>query len=362
MEEAAAVGNLDAVERLLPSLLLSLDPTIPLHERAAPGASTVLDRSIRSAAANGYSDITRFFIAKGAVIDDGLICAVLNSGSIEQCKILLNHGWHVNRSYISASGDFHFWTPLRAALGNPSLCLWYVSLPDSGWCRRQFIEYKGYSRTAPTPIFQKTVSRQSVRIDPSRRSQSTGTTPIIPRDLTSATMVAVRLHSPEVVKLLIDYGADPKTQMLLHATASASSRAIAEMYPDREDPDRIGVMQILLDHGADVNEMEPDPKARPRDDLRRRRTIDTGTPLHYAIAADNAIAVSFLLAHGADPKIPSWSGHTALQAAEVLDLRYIAHMVSFGLSLRDLCTHLFLVGSVLAVHIPNLFVSNPGVL
>ncbi|KAI1264267.1 ankyrin repeat-containing domain protein [Xylariaceae sp. FL1019] len=281
MEEAAAVGNLDAVERLLPSLLLSLDPALPLHERAAPGASTVLDRSIRSAAANGYSEITRFFINQGAVIDDGLVCAVLNSGSIEQCKILLNHGWDVNRSYI-ASGDWHFWTPLRAALGNPSLCSWLL---ENG-------------------------------ADPNLSEN--GFTPI---------MVAVRLHSPEVVKLLIDYGADPKTQMLLHSTASASSRAIAEMNPDREDRDRLGVMKLLLDHGANINEMEPDPKARPRDDLRRKRSIDTGTPLHYAIAADNAIAVSFLLAHGADPSIPSWSGHTALQAAEVLDLRYIAHIL-----------------------------------
>ena len=68
MEEAAAVGNLDAVRAALPSLLLSHDPTVPLHERAAPGASTILDRSIRAAAHHGWSDITRFFIDQGAVI------------------------------------------------------------------------------------------------------------------------------------------------------------------------------------------------------------------------------------------------------------------------------------------------------
>ncbi|KAI1323317.1 ankyrin repeat-containing domain protein [Xylariaceae sp. FL0255] len=282
MEEAAAIGNLEAVERLLPSLLLSHDNTIPLHERAAPGASTVLDRAIRSAAAHGYYDVTRFFIAKGAVIDDGLVCAVLNSGSVEQCDLLLNHGWDVNRSYISASGDWHFWTPLRAALGNPPLCQWLL---ENG-------------------------------ADPNLSEY--GFTPI---------MVAVRLHSPEVVRLLIQYGSDPCTQMLLHSAASASSRAMIERYPDREDPDRIQIIKILLDHGADVNEMEPDPKARPRDDTRRRRTVDTGTPLHYAIAAGNAITVSFLLAHGADPTLPSWSGHNALQAAEVQDQRYIAKLL-----------------------------------
>ncbi|GAW18162.1 hypothetical protein EKO27_g5822 [Xylaria grammica] len=282
MEEAAAVGNLDAVESILPSLLLSHDQTVPLHERAAPGASTILDRSIRTAAAHGWSDVTRFFISQGAVIDDALVCAVITSGSVEQCDILLKHGWDVNRSYISASGDWHFWTPLRAALGDPPLCRWLL---EHG-------------------------------ADPNLTEY--GFTPI---------MVAVRLHSPEVVKLLIEYGADPKTPMLLHSTASASSRAINEAYPNREDADRIGVMKILLEHGADVNEMEPDPKSRPRDDTRRRRTVDTGTPLHYAVAAGNPVTVSFLLAHGANTKLPSWSGHTPLQAAEVLEMKYITQIL-----------------------------------
>jgi ankyrin repeat protein len=140
-------------------------------------------------------------------------------------------------------------------------------------------------------------------------------------------MVAVRYHSPEVVRLLIDYGADPKTPMLLHSTASAASRDMRQSHPHREDPDRIEVMQILLDCGADVNEMEPDPKSRPRDDTRRRRTVDTGTPLHYAVAAGNPVTVSFLLAHGANTQLPSWSGHTPLQAAEVLEQKYITRIL-----------------------------------
>ncbi|GAP86024.1 putative ankyrin repeat protein [Rosellinia necatrix] len=282
MEEAAAVGNLQAVEGILPSLLISYDLTVPLHERAAPGASYILDRSIRAAAAHGWTDVTRFFISQGAVIDDALVCAVINSGSIEQCELLLRHGWDVNCSYISASGDWHFWTPLRASLGDLQLCRWLL---EHG-------------------------------ADPNLSEY--GFTPI---------MVAVRYHSPKVVKLLVEHGADPKTPMLLHSTASASKKAIHEAYPNREDPDRIGVMKLLLDNGADVNEMEPDPKSRPRDDARRRRAPDTGTPLHYAVAAGNAVTVSFLLAHGANTKLPSWSGHTPLQTAEILEMRYIKQIL-----------------------------------
>ncbi|KAI1345273.1 ankyrin repeat-containing domain protein [Xylariaceae sp. FL0016] len=282
MEEAAAIGNLEAVEKILPSLVLSSDPKTSLNERAVTGASGVIDRSIRAAAANGHLGVTRFFIIKGAVIDDGLISAVLESGSVELCDLLKEHGWDVNQSYISAQGDWRFWTPLRAALAHPPVCRWLLQ----NGADPNYVEY--------------------------------GFTPI---------MVAVRLHSPEVVRILIEYGADPRTQMLLHSTASAANPAMAESYPDRGDQDRIGVLKILLDHGADINEMEPDPKARARDDARRKRTMDTGTPLHYAVAAGNAITVSFLLAHGADPKLPSWSGHTPLQAAEALEHKFVANIL-----------------------------------
>ncbi|KAI0596400.1 ankyrin repeat-containing domain protein [Biscogniauxia sp. FL1348] len=282
MEEAAAAGNLEAVEKILPSILLSHDEKVPLNERVARGANAVIDRSIRVAAENGRVNVVRFFLDQGAVVDDGLVSAVLASGSPELCELLHDHGWDVNRSYITSSGDWHFWTPLRAALGSPSVCRWLL---EHG-------------------------------ADPNLSEY--GFTPI---------MVAVRLHSPEVVRLLIEHGADPRTQMLLHATASASSTEMAQLHPNRGDQDRLEVLRILLEHGADVNEMEPDPKSRPRDDSRRRRTMDTGTPLHYAVAAGNAIVVSFLLAHGADPKLPSWSGHTPLQVAEALKKKYIADIL-----------------------------------
>ncbi|KAJ0125453.1 ankyrin repeat-containing domain protein [Diaporthe amygdali] len=43
-------------------------------------------------------------------------------------------------------------------------------------------------------------------------------------------------------------------------------------------PSRVEILKILLDHGADANEMEVDPKA-----LGRPRASYTGTPLHRAV-------------------------------------------------------------------------------
>jgi ankyrin repeat protein len=128
--------------------------------------------------------------------------------------------------------------------------------------------------------------------------------------------VAARRHSPAVVHLLLQHGANPRTERLLHSAAAASDPSFVEAYPERPDPDRVEVLGILLEAGADVNDMEPDPKGRPLGGaLSRRRTMESGTPLHAAVGVENLCTVRFLLEHGADPRAPSWSGHSPLQVA-----------------------------------------------
>jgi ankyrin repeat protein len=75
---------------------------------------------------------------------------------------------------------------------------------------------------------------------------------------------------------------------------------------------RIDVLRILVESGADFNQMEPDPKGLP---YKRSRTLYTGTPLHRAVKENSVKDIEFLLAHGADPTHPSWSGRSSIYAA-----------------------------------------------
>jgi ankyrin repeat protein len=123
--------------------------------------------------------------------------------------------------------------------------------------------------------------------------------------------------SPQVIKLLLEHGADVQETHALHAAASMSGKWAAPDVEGKPDPARMEILQILLDAGVSVNQMEPDPKGP--DSLARngrQRTPNTGTALHHAVVEGSPEAVSYLLARGADLLAPSWSGHTVIQAAE----------------------------------------------
>lgn len=123
--------------------------------------------------------------------------------------------------------------------------------------------------------------------------------------------LAAASSPPSVVRLLVEHGARTKGTRALHAAATTSAIEIDEGN-FQPVPSRVEILADLLDHGADANEMEADPK-----ELGRPRASFTGTPLHRAVRDGSVEAVRCLLAHGADVSAPSWSGLTALEAAEM---------------------------------------------
>lgn len=86
-------------------------------------------------------------------------------------------------------------------------------------------------------------------------------------------------HSPlAFIRTLLERGADPN-----YAHAGGFPSLLAALSTDR--PDRYEILELLLEHGADV----------------QQRGVNDHTPLHHAAARDDAVAVRLLLARGADP-------------------------------------------------------------
>ena len=88
----------------------------------------------------------------------------------------------------------------------------------------------------------------------------------------------------EIVRLLLDHGADPEASAEGDMGAKPLHKVSAGKYRSQEDGVRVA--QLLLERGADVN----------------TRRKDDWTPLHVASYFGNLEIVRLLLDHGADPE------------------------------------------------------------
>lgn len=103
---------------------------------------------------------------------------------------------------------------------------------------------------------------------------------------------AARHGSYDVVKALLERGADPKTRDSGHFTALH--------FATKNNNEQTGMLlNCLLNHGADLNAL----------------TLLNRSPLQCAVICGNLSAVSTLLEHGADPDIPDQFGFTPLNKA-----------------------------------------------
>lgn len=120
--------------------------------------------------------------------------------------------------------------------------------------------------------------------------------------------------SLEVVKLLVQHGADVTNTTAIHSAISNS----IEVPP--VSPGRLDIVTYLLESGANINQLEPTADEYQRPPI----TPYTGTPLHRAVQSENPEHVSYLLNRGADRSIKGTLGMTPLEVAERYQLDKIA--------------------------------------
>lgn len=109
---------------------------------------------------------------------------------------------------------------------------------------------------------------------------------------------AARFASPQVLELLVAYGANFAHSNALHRAAERG---------------RLEIMQWLLEQQAfPINQREHEYDI---DLFQDRRSNELGTALHAAVKENCAASVEFLLKQGIDANLPDSLGHTALERA-----------------------------------------------
>ena len=145
--------------------------------------------------------------------------------------------------------------------------------------------------------------------------------------VTPLLMATVRGHA-DVIQQFLDHGADPNAAgpgfTALHWAAGTWETSMTYDYPDADGEWKaLGGLQVrklelikaLLDHGADVNARVT--KSPPRFGINMFFMVQMAgaTPFWIAALSADLEVMRLLVAHGADPAIPSEDGVTPLMVA-----------------------------------------------
>jgi ankyrin repeat protein len=139
------------------------------------------------------------------------------------------------------------------------------------------------------------------------------------RDGTTMLLLAAINQNYEVASALLDHGADPNAAQggftALHQIALVRRWTRGFNLPGPEHHDQLGSLDLarqLVAHGADVNMRQT---AEPRDDLGNPRGKNGATPFLLATKSLDLPYMHTLLDLGADPKITTEDGTTAVMLA-----------------------------------------------
>ncbi|KAI9685371.1 MAG: hypothetical protein M1822_004502 [Bathelium mastoideum] len=225
-----------------------------------------------SALKAGQVEIARCLLSEGAVINGAVPSHILSAPTDQQIllfELLAEYGW------TPSTLEFHGNLLLSRVVTNPPLLQWLLD--------------HGVDPNIGAP-----------RANPDRRGGPEYT-------YCSALEMAASQGSLEAVRTLLDAGARIEHRVPLHCAAGAHPEGTNIHYPpvrpSREvDADRIPIMALLVERGADVNERDESPQMVPR------------LAILLATMAGAVERVKWLLEHGANPEAHDAYGTAVLHA------------------------------------------------
>ena len=310
---AAARGNLDVVKTLLDAGADVDAKTPTVHRRHSneemdfketnatgqtgwvwvavdPSAFSPLMFAIR----NGHADVLRMLLDAGADVNDelsdgtsALMLAVANA-HYELAAYVLERGADPN---ANARG----WTALHQAVrGRRASTRWFTApVPTGSMDSFEFIE----TLIAHGAHVNGRMWKNGIQSGERQRIDFTGATPFL---------VAAKIGDLEVMRLLLEHGADPFATNRDNQTALMVAAGVALFNPGEdagsqpEDmPERLEAVNFLVELGHDVNE----------------RSSENETALHGSVYLGDIPIIEYLVEQGAKLDIKNDRGWTPLMIA-----------------------------------------------
>jgi ankyrin len=281
------------------------------------------DTPLMNAARVGKADAVATLLDRGATIDavdatyqQTALMVAVRENNPEIVKLLISRGASVNA---------------KTRVGRAPQWILPNSVPGFGHgigIVRGGLPPRGSRAPIPGAMSPLLYAARDGRMDIARMLLDAGAN-INERDANDITplITAITNNHPDVARFLIDRGADIKAVDWYGRTALWAAVETRNMDVDNatfvNSIDRapyLELIQVLLDKGADVNARTKEVPPIRREFLRITGSLSwvdfTGqTPFLTAALAGDVTVMKLLLKYGADAKIPTYSGTTALMAA-----------------------------------------------
>jgi uncharacterized protein len=321
LQWAAHWNDLDAVKLLLgaganPKLANHYGVT-PVSEAAAAGNAAMIEALLEAGA-----DAKSLTTADGETV----LMTAARSGSPQAVRMLLDHGAEINAKENYRGQTALMWAAAERHAGVVKLLL------DRGadWKIRSLArdtsmpKLSAASSVTPMARGGLTALHFAARegdIETARAMlDAGGDVNILDADSTSALVVAALNKHWALARFLLDRDADPnladaRGRAALYAALDLRNEDYSALPSRREDDPlpSLDLIAALLDRGANPNtQLKRNLPGRSGMDS-GDTTLDAGaTPLMRAARAGDHAAMRILLQHGADPKLTTKEGNTAL--------------------------------------------------